>query len=148
LWEGPGRHLFRRVLDGMRQVEPFAWFLIAQLAVPEDQVPEGAIFHGAVGAPHILVAVNDRNLADDGAHARIDGRENKRVAARVGNTPHAKGIGIYGRVALEEAQGVLIVPDLSPGVEMLAVVAVAHPEIAIVENEGVDACFGKSLRID
>ena len=51
-------------------------------------------------------------------------------------------------VALEEAQGVLVVPDLGPGIEMLAVVAIANAEIAIVKDQGVDACLCKSLRID
>src|SRR5277367_331964 len=132
----------------MRQIEPLARFLVAQLAVSENQVPKGAVFYGAMGAPHVLIAVNDGDLADDGAHTRIDGRENERVAARIGNTPHAKAVGVYDLVALEEAQGVLVVPNLGPGVEMLAVVAIAHAEIAIVKDQGVDARLRKSLRVD
>src|ERR1700728_3269021 len=71
------------------------------------------------------------------------------IAARTRTwPPNAKMVGVYGLVALEEAQGVLVVPDLAPGVEMLAVVATAHAEIAIVKDQRVDACLGKSLRID
>src|ERR1700722_19564722 len=129
----------------MREGEPFARFLVAQLAVFENQVPKRAVFHGAVGAPHVLIAVNDRDLADDGAHTWINGCENERVAARIGNTPHAKPVGVYDLLALHEAHGVLVVPDLGPGVEMLAVVTIAHAKIAIVKNQGVDARLRKSL---
>src|SRR3546814_14510702 len=50
-------------------------------------------------------------------------------------------------VALEEADGVLIIPDLRPGIQMLAIVAATEHEVAIVDDERVKAIYSELLRI-
>src|SRR3546814_4175488 len=56
-------------------------------------------------------------------------------------------VGVDRRVAREEADGVLIIPDLRPGIQMLAIVAATDPEVAIVDDERVKAIFSELLRI-
>ena len=45
---------------------------------------------------------------------------------------------------LEETDRVLVVADLRPGIQVLAILAVRHPEVAIVEDQSVDAGGGSS----
>ena len=98
-------------------------------------------------APHVLVAVDDRDLGDDGLNPRVDGGEDQDMAARVGDAPGADALRIDLVVALEETHGVLVVADLRPWVEVLAVVAVADAEIAVVEDERIEPGLGEGLGI-
>src|SRR3546814_1953692 len=69
------------------------------------------------------------------------------MAAGIGNAPGPDLVGVDRRVALEEADGVLIIPDLRSGIQMLAIVAATDPEVAIVDAESVKAIFSELLRI-
>src|SRR3546814_8736334 len=69
------------------------------------------------------------------------------MAAGIGNAPGPDLVGVDRRVALDEADGVLIIPDLRPGIQMLAIVAATDPEVAIVDDERVKAIFSELLRI-
>src|SRR3546814_12840492 len=69
------------------------------------------------------------------------------MAAWIGNAPGPDRVGVDRRVALEEADGVLIIPALRPGIQMLAIVAATDPEVAIVDDERVKAIFSEIMRI-
>src|SRR3546814_21003900 len=69
------------------------------------------------------------------------------MAAGIGNAPGPDLVGVDRRVALEEADGVMIIPDLRSGIQMLAIVAATDPEVAIVDDERSKAIFSELLRI-
>src|SRR3546814_4433591 len=96
---------------------------------------------------HILISVDNGNMADDRFHPLVDRCKDDDMAAGIGNAPGPDLVGVDRRVALEEADGVLIIPDLRPGIQMLAIVAATDPEVAIVDDERVKAIFSELLRI-
>src|SRR3546814_2269644 len=96
---------------------------------------------------HILISVDNGNMADDRFHPLVDRCKDDDIAAGIGNAPGPDLVGVDRRVALEEADGVLIIPDLRPGIQMLAIVAATDPEVAIVDDERVKAIFSELLRI-
>src|SRR3546814_18293087 len=86
-------------------------------------------------------------MADDRFHPLVDRCKDDDMAAGIGNAPGPDLVGVDRRVALEEADGVLIIPDLRPGIQMLAIVAATDPEVALVDDERVKAIFSELLRI-
>src|SRR3546814_5663644 len=101
----------------------------------------------AMDTTHILISVDNGNMADDRFHPLVDRCKDDDMAAGIGNAPGPDLVGVDRRVALEEADGVLIIPDLRPGIQMLAIVAATDPEVAIVDDERVKAIFSELLRI-
>jgi hypothetical protein len=67
---------------------------------------------------------------------RVDGREDQRVAAAVGQPPDPDPLGIDLLEGLGEGDRVAVVLDLQMGVDVLAARAVAVPEVAVVEQDG------------
>src|ERR1700710_2845742 len=131
----------------MWHVKTFAGFLEAQPTVIEDHCPEAAEFHGSMGAAHILVAIDHRDLADDRLHTRIGGGQDQSVSTGVGNTPDSEPIRIYGLVSFEKRKRILVVANLCPRVEVLPIVTLAVAKVAIVENHRVDSGFREGLCI-
>src|SRR5258708_36334359 len=121
----------------MREIESLAGALVSQLAVLENEVPQAPELHGAVGAAHVLVTVDNWNLADNRFHSRIDRGEDQGVAARIGDAPNADPVRVDVVSPLEERHCILIVADLRPRVEMLPDVAVADTQVSIVEDHCV-----------
>src|SRR5260370_35207694 len=70
------------------------------------------------------------------------------MAAGVRNAPDADPVRVHRLMPLQERNTVLVVADLRPGIEMLAIVAVADTKIAIVEDHGIDADFGEGAGIN
>ena len=132
---------------GVGQVQPTAGFAVAKPPVLGDQLPEKPVSHCSMNAAHVLVAVDYGDLADDALHPGIDCPEDEGVAPRVGDAPHSDPLGVHARVAFEETDRVLVVTDLSPGIEVLAILAVRYPEVAIVEDQRVDAGGLERLRV-
>src|SRR3546814_1075967 len=83
----------------------------------------------AMDTTHILISVDNGNMADDRFHPLVDRCKDEDMAAGIGNAPGPDLVGVDRRVALEEADGVLIIPDLRPGIQMLAIVAATDPEV-------------------
>src|SRR3546814_8681938 len=73
------------------------------------------------------LSVDNGNMADDRFHPLVDRCKDDDMAAGIGNAPGPDLVGVDRRVALEEADGVLIIPDLRPGIQMLAIVAATDP---------------------
>ncbi len=67
---------------------------VAVASILEDEVPELAVAHRAVDAAHVVIAVDDRDLADDRPDARVDGGEDQDVAAGVGDAPGTEPLGV------------------------------------------------------
>src|SRR3546814_12310708 len=88
---------------------------------------------------HILISVDNGNMADDRFHPLVDRCKDDDMAAGIGNAPGPDLVGVDRRVALEEADGVLIIPELRPGIQMLAIVAATDPD-------GIGGASGRERR--
>src|ERR1700689_528915 len=71
------------------------------------------------------------------------------MATRIGDAPDADALRVHRTMPLEERDRVLVISDLRPRVEMLTVVSIADAEVAIIEDQCVDAggcerrCIGR-----
>src|SRR3546814_5871429 len=88
-----------------------------------------------MGTTLILISVDNGYMADDRFHPLVDRCKADDRAAGIGNAPGPDLVGVDRRVALEEADGVQIIPDLRSGIQMQAIVAATDPEVAIVDDE-------------
>ena len=65
----------------------------------------------------------------------VDGAGDQHVAAGVGDAPDADAVGVDLGQRRGEGDGVAVVLDLLPGVDVLARLAVAGAEAAVVEHQ-------------
>jgi hypothetical protein len=87
----------------------------------------------------LLVAADRRHLRDDATQSRIGGAEDDRVAARVAATPQADPLRVDLGPGLQKGDGASPVGDLLPWVDVLARLAVAGAEVAVVVKQHDEA---------
>src|SRR3546814_18737749 len=95
----------------MRQIDLLTGLFITERAIIGDQLQKLAPAVYAMDTTHILISVDNGNMADDRFHPLVDRCKDDDMAAGIGNAPGPDLVGVDRRVALSEADGVLIIPD-------------------------------------
>jgi hypothetical protein len=97
------------------------------------------------------VAADQGHLRDHTLHPPIDCANHQNVRAAVARAPDTNPIRIGIRQFGGVSYGIAIVADLRPRIDLLARLAVAGAEVAIVEHDrreaGLHECFRKSVEI-
>jgi hypothetical protein len=133
--ERPGRQLVGERRGRRHRDLAARLALEARLAVGSKDLPQLREAALAMAAPHGLETVDHRHGADGEGRAVVEGRDDHDVAAGIGDPPHARPLDVDPGQRLGEGEGVPVVLDLLPGIEVLARLAAAFAEIAIVETE-------------
>ena len=81
LRERPGGRLGVGLRRRVGEVQALAGLLVTKAAVVEDELPKRAILGRSMDAPHVLITVDHRDLADDRLNPRIDGRQDQDMPA-------------------------------------------------------------------
>src|SRR5262249_19081044 len=144
-FEGPGRQAPARVLRH-RQIavrfgsEPFT-------AILEDQALQASQALAAVDAPHRLVSFYDRHVRHDRPNAGLGCGQDEHVATAVRDSPGTDPFAVHVGAAFEITDGVLVVLDLIPRIQVLTRLTAACAEPAVVEHQGGYPLGGEGLRI-
>ena len=93
----------------------------------------------------VVVAADQRDLADHGLDPAVDRRDHQDVAARVAAPPDPDPGGVHLGQGGGVGNGVPVVADLRPRVDLLPGLAVAGTEVAVVEHEHVQPGGGEHL---
>jgi hypothetical protein len=93
------------------------------------------------------VSAHQRDLADDGLDPAVHRGDDEDVTAGVAAAPHADALRVHLGQGARVGDGVPVVPDLRPRVDLLAGLAVAGPEVTVVVDERVQARRGEDLGV-
>ena len=95
----------------------------------------------------VVVPTDQRHLRDHRLDPTVDRPDHEHVATGVAAPPHADPVAIDLRQGGRVGDRVAIVPHLRPRVDLLARLAVAGAEVAVVEHQGVEPGRGERLGV-
>ena len=95
--------------------------------------------------PHVVVAADQRDLGHDRLDPAVDGPDDQYVAAGVAAAPDADPAGVGLGQGDRVGDGVPVVADLRPGVDLQTGRPVAVAEVPVVEDQRVQSVRGEHL---
>ena len=119
----------------------------AGLAVGVEHRSELGDEVGAHQTQHVAPPRHQRDLGDDGPHPAIESRHHDDVAAAVARPPHPDPIGGDAGELPDVGDRMAVVANLGPRVDLLARLAIARTEVAVVEHERGQPGRGEPLGI-
>ena len=94
-----------------------------------------------------MIAADSRDLADYAAHPPVQRPDHQDVSATVAGAPDPEAIRVELRQGPGEADGVPVVADLRPGVNLAAGLPVGGAEVPMVEHDHPEAGGSEHLGV-